>query len=114
MYIYVCSKMFPTSVDKAGNLILGSLILTHCLLTAYNIPKINCHGTTNIKGKYKNSLWLDTQFYLVDVPGLAILGLPTSITLKVMTMNCTISVQQQSINTGVDLMLLYPDYICRL
>ncbi|CAE1292604.1 unnamed protein product [Acanthosepion pharaonis] len=112
--IRIFRKMYPTSIDQAGNPIPGSLTSTQCLLTAYNNTKINCYGTTNIRCKYKNSPWMDTQFYVVDVPGAAILGLPTSVSLKVVTMNCAISVQQQPINSVADLMRLYPDRFDRI
>ncbi|CAE1279480.1 unnamed protein product [Acanthosepion pharaonis] len=106
--------MYPTSIDKAGNPIPGSLTSTQYLLTAYNNTKINCYGTTNIRCKYKNSPWLDTQFYVVDVPGAAILGLPTSVALKVVTMNCAISVQHLPINSIADLIRLYHDRFDRI
>ena len=97
----VFHKMFPSG---------GSLTPSPCILTAYNNTQIHCHGVTNIECKYKESQWINTQFYVVDVQGPAILGLPTSESLKVVTMNCAVSTHQQKpINSVTDLKNIYPD-----
>ncbi|XP_060786498.1 dynein axonemal heavy chain 7-like [Neoarius graeffei] len=47
-------------------------------LSAYSSHEIPCLGTINIPCQYKESKWVNAKFYIVDVPGPAIVGLPTS------------------------------------
>lgn len=56
-------------------------------LTSYSGDNIPCLGTICIPCKHKSAEWLDTKFYVVDVPGPAILGLPTSEQLKIVTIH---------------------------
>ena len=54
-------------------------------LTAYNGEEIHCLGRIDIKCQYKASGW--RKFYVVDVPGPAVVGLPTCENLKLVTIN---------------------------
>lgn len=47
-------SMCPSAINEDGNPIPGSLNPTKCVLTAYNNTEIKCHGTTNIRCKYKD------------------------------------------------------------
>jgi len=56
-------------------------------LTAYNGQKIPCFGTIQIPCQHKNSVWDQATFYVVDVDGPAIVGLPTCERLHLVTIN---------------------------
>ena len=56
-------------------------------LTAYNGEEIRCMGTLDMKCQHKSSGWKTTRFYVVDVPGPAVVGLPTSEILYLVTIN---------------------------
>ena len=56
-------------------------------LTAYNGSEIKCFGSISLKCKYKESFWNDEMFYVVDVPGPAIAGLPTCLKLQMVTIH---------------------------
>ena len=56
-------------------------------LTAYNGEEIRCMGTLDMKCQHKSSGWKTTRFYVVDVPGPAVVGLPTSERLDLVTIN---------------------------
>ena len=56
-------------------------------LTAYNGEEIRCLGTLDMKCQHKSSGWKTTRFYVVDVPGPAVVGLPTSEILDLVTIN---------------------------
>ena len=56
-------------------------------LTAYNGEEIRCMGTLDMKCQHKSSGWKTTRFYVVDVPGPAVVGLPTSEILNLVTIN---------------------------
>ena len=56
-------------------------------LTAYNGEDIRCLGTLDMKCQHKSSGWKTTRFYVVDVPGPAVGGLPTSEILNLVTIN---------------------------
>ena len=56
-------------------------------LTAYNGEEIRCLGTLDMKYQQKSSGWKTTRFYVVGVPGPAVVGLPTSERLNLVTIN---------------------------
>ena len=56
-------------------------------LTAYNGEEIRCLGALDMKCQHKSSGWKTTRFYVVDVPGPAVVGLPTSERLDLVTIN---------------------------
>ena len=65
----------------------GRLTKNHKKISAYSGHEITCLGTINIPCQYKGSEWVTARFYVVDVPGPAILGLPTCELLKLVTVN---------------------------
>ena len=84
----------------------------------------------NIPCSYINSAWDDTQFYIVDVTDLAVIGLQSCEKLKLVTLHCTIkshssaedaSVTTQAtitstaaINSVDDLTRMYPQRFDRI
>ena len=59
----------------------------HLKLTAYNGGEIPCMGSISMPCKRRESAWTQAVFYVVDVPGPAIVGLPTSKLLRLVTIN---------------------------
>ena len=56
-------------------------------LTAYNGQKIPCYGSLDLELSHKSKL-TKAKFYVVDVEGPCIIGLPTCEKLKLVTINC--------------------------
>ncbi|KAL0148840.1 hypothetical protein M9458_055849 [Cirrhinus mrigala] len=56
-------------------------------LTSYTGDVIPCFGIINMPCQYKQSRWTDAKFYVVDVPGPAVVGLPTCELLSLVTVN---------------------------
>ena len=83
-------RMFPNSLNGDGNPKHNALNQTSIILTAYNGTQIKCFGTVDIDCNY-SSIWTNTKFYVVDVPGPAVLSLPSCETLNVVTLHCSIS-----------------------
>ena len=84
------------------------------ILTAYNNTVIPCKGIVRLDCKFGDSEFLSTPFYVVDVPGPAILGLPTCEALKVVTLHCAVNANvpakssPRAINCTADLVRAYP------
>lgn len=49
--------------------------------------EISCYGTINIPCQYKGPRWISARFYVVDVPGPAVVALPTSELLNLVTLH---------------------------
>ena len=93
---------------------------TTARLTAYNGSPIHCVGTLSITCKYKDSEWRDQVFYVVDVSGPVIIGLPMCSELQVVTIH---EMHHQSrsptsgpppLNSVKDLQALYPEQFDRI
>ena len=97
--------MFPDKVDENGKPRQKYLTPTKHTLLAYNKTKIECAGTIRIYCKFQNSEWKSLLFFVVNVPGPAILGLPSSKQMNVISFNCEISTPIRDI---VDLVKHFP------
>ena len=60
------------------------------VLTAYNGTKIPQYGAIQLQCRYDGGKWIDTDFYIVDSEGPAILGLPSSLDHRLVTLHCEI------------------------
>ena len=80
-------KMFPCNVDNRGEPV--SVHLPNTKLTAYIGTAIH-HGSIKIICKDKRGQWFDLEFYIMDTPGPAAIGLPGSRTLGLVTLHCAI------------------------
>ena len=86
------------------------------ILTAYNGATIECLGKLDMLCRYKDEKWTKATFYVVDVPGPAVVGLPTSEQLHLVTINVdsvadtrgTKSTPQPVIHDVNDLKRAYP------
>ena len=80
-------QMYPHNLDDHGN--LRPVSSSDVILTAYSGSQIKHHGTVTIPCSYKGEN-ARTSFYVTDTPGPAIIGLPTSTDLKLLTLNFSI------------------------
>ena len=91
----------PTSILKPSNE----------KLTAYSGDTIKCYGKIIIQCSHEQTPWIATTFYVVDVPGPVILGLPSCEKLKLVSITCnriyTDSVSK--ISTVRDLITQFPE-----
>ena len=61
--------------------------VTNVRLTAYNGATIHCLVKIDMFCSYKDKKWMKATFYVVDVPGPAVVGLPTSEQLHLVTIH---------------------------
>ena len=72
--------------DKPFNQVLKPV--KNITLSAYNGQTIHCVGSIILRIKFQQPDFIDALFYVVNVPGPAIVGLPTCEALKLVTINC--------------------------
>ena len=82
---------------------------TNVSLTAYNGTSILCKGSISLPCKDKASSWLQTKFYVVDVAGPAVQGLPTCTKLNIWKLNFSVEQQKKPVYSIKDLLQLYPN-----
>ena len=87
-------------------------------LTAYNGIEIPCHGITDMPSKFKDSEWMNTEFFIVDVTGLAVVGISSCEKLKLVTLHCAVNQSPVNkptiINSVNDLKEHYPNQFDRI
>ncbi len=83
----------------------------HIKLVAYNGEAIKCVGTIMLKCQFQDSAPHEALFYVVDVPGPAVAGLPTCELLRLVTINCdeVKPATSNPINNVDDLKQSYPE-----
>ena len=110
--IRIFRRMYPKKLDSAGYPKQDNTQRQNTVLTAYNGSKIPHHGTLKIPCTYKEYSEV-TEFFLADVEGPAILGLPSCLKFKLVSLNCSIKAVNThlitTIDTKEDLQGLYPD-----
>ena len=84
----IYKNMFPDNVDENG--LPTGTAPSHTKLTAYNGTQIPQHGVCSIKCSFGDKE-TDAVFYVADVEGPAICGLPTCCQLQLVELHCTIS-----------------------
>ena len=109
-------EMFPDLLTKNGtpkNEIVQKKGSTK--LTAYNGTDIPCHGKIAFPCRYMDE-FQDTEFYIVDVDGPAIIGLPSCESLRVVTLHCSITATPPvtKITCVQDLMSTNPEQFDRI
>lgn len=82
-------QMYPNNVDERGNLKPGSLSPSDVTLSAYGGSQIKHRGAITIPCSYKGES-TRALFYVTDIADPAIIGLPTSTNLKLLTFNFSI------------------------
>ena len=92
LHMRLYREMYPHQVDKNGNLNPNALLSSNVVLTAYGGSQIKHHGIVTIPCTYGKENTL-APFYVTDIPGPAIIGLPTSTDLNLVQFNCAIQTQ---------------------
>ena len=84
-------------------------------LTAYNGQDIKCLGTITLQIRHTQDTYTPAKFYVVDVPGPAIIGLPSCERLQLVTINCAIKQAENVDLTSTEgLMKSYPEQFDQL
>lgn len=83
-------RMYPQQLDEDGYPKPGSTQQRRTVLVAYNGSTINQFGSVRLPCKYGKSDWHTEEFYITDADGPAILGLPGSTRLQLVTLHCPI------------------------
>lgn len=114
-------RMYPEKLDDAG---LPKKIDKEAgvKLTAYNGSRIPCLGSVIIPCRYESPDWTSTKFYVVDVPGHAVIGLPSCTKLGLVTLHCNMDVKTGNVTPNKpakidsvdDLKRLYPQQFDRI
>jgi len=87
-------EMYPHQVDHNGKLKPNALLSSNVVLTAYGGSQIKHHGIVTIPCTYGRESTL-APFYVTNIPGPAIIGLPTSTDLNLLQFNCAIQTQHR-------------------
>ena len=115
--------MFPDQLDRNGPPQQEIAKAARDIkLTAYNGTNIPCLGIWSFQCKFQQSRWENTKFHIVDVQGPAVIGLPSSESLKIVTLHCSIKAKPDQgtttklapITSVQDLMRAYPDQFDRI
>ena len=85
-------EMYPHQVDNNGKLKPNALLSSNVVLTTYEGLQIKHHGIVTIPCTYGKESTL-APFYVSDIPGPVIIGLPTSTDLNLLQFNCAIQTQ---------------------
>ena len=109
----IYKKMFPAHLDENG--LPEDTTQNQTKLIAYNGTPIPQHDVFSIQCLYDTNE-TEAKFYVTDVDGLAICGLPTSCKLKLVELHCEINSTHSNVPCPVpaihnisDLQRLYPD-----
>lgn len=108
----IYQKIWPEKVDAQG-LPKTKLKKRETNLTAYNGTRIQHYGTITLPCYHKKGPSQQTEFYIVNTAGPAILGLPSSRSLKLVTLHCSIETSQP-INSVESLKARYPEQFDRI
>ncbi len=87
--------MFPNHVSPKGDPLPTVQNASTATLTAYGGSKIDQFGTYDIECTF-NSKTSKTPFYITNTQGRAIIGLPTALDLKLVTLNCSVETQNEA------------------
>ena len=106
----VYSQMCPEKLDGEGHPEDGATTPSNTILTAYNGTCIPQYGTVTLKTQYGESEWTNTKFYVAEAQGPAIMGLPSLQALKLLSLHCAVTKQEnKSITDKIQLQAIYPD-----
>ena len=103
-------NMFPENLDSHGNPKANALEKSNIILTAYGGSNITHFGKVRLPCSYKD-LKFTCTFFIADVPGPTILGLPTCSALGLVTVNCEVTKRVRFQEQNDILYEGQPDYI---
>ncbi|KAK7087114.1 hypothetical protein V1264_021204 [Littorina saxatilis] len=114
MPLIIFRRIYPQLLDEDGYPKPGSTQQRRTRLIAYNGSVINQFGSVTLPCKYGESKWHTEEFYITDADGPAILGLPGSTRLQLVTLHCPIQktpvkADPTPIQDAKELKRLYPD-----
>ncbi|KAK7090187.1 hypothetical protein V1264_010020 [Littorina saxatilis] len=114
MPLRIFRRIYPQQLDEDGYPKPGSTQQRRTRLIAYNGSVINQFGSVTLPCKYGESKWHTEEFYITDADGPAILGLPGSTRLQLVTLHCPIlttpvKADPTPIQDAKELKRLYPD-----
>ena len=105
--------MFPEKLDPNGYPEEGTTKERQTILQAYNGTTIKQLGVVTLSCKHKDTEWHSSDFFVTELEGPAILELPSSRQLQLVTKHCMVqtatSPAAQPIHNAMDLKRLYPD-----
>ena len=106
-------RMFPEKLDPNGYPAEGTTKKRQTILQAYNGTTIKQLGVVTLSCKHKDTEWHSSDFFVTESEGPAILGLPSSRQLRLVTLHCMVQTATtpatQPIHDAMDLKRLYPD-----
>ena len=102
-------RMCPQNLAPDGFPIPNSVHSRNTILSAYNGTTITHYGAVKFPCRYKHGQWMDTEFYIVESEGPAILGLPTSRDMRLITLHCAIDSRQSVYTSTEQVKSDYPD-----
>ena len=107
--------MFPENLNSEGYPKRGAVMEKDTVLTAYNGSNIPDYGTITRPCKYRGD-WIDTEVFIVESLGPAIIGLPASQDLNLLTLHCGIEKRPSTtpISTVQGLKQQYPNQVDRI
>ena len=87
--VRIYRNMFPENLTADGLPKPGALHQANTVLTAYGGTHIKQYGICTIQCEYKGAQ-ATANFFVTQAEGPAIIGLPTSLQLKLVTLNCAL------------------------
>ena len=90
MPISTYRHLYPDQIDAEGTPKVGTLQSCSTVLTAYGGTRIAQFGKVGVPCSYRE-MRFTCNFYVADVPGPVILGLPTCRALKLVVLNCSVA-----------------------
>ena len=90
----VFRNMYPQRLSSKGTPKTGTLTPSSVILTAYGGTRINQYGTCKIPCSFRGEK-TEATFHVTDADGPAIIGLPTSLQLRLVTLNCHVTTEEE-------------------
>ena len=92
-------EMFTHQIDNNNKLKPNALLSLNAVLTTYGGSQIKHHGMVSIPCTYGKESTL-APFYITDIPGPAIIGLPTPADLNLLQFSCAIQAHPHTSSQG--------------
>ena len=103
----IFKRMFPEKLNDAGLPDPRMISRSQTILTTYDGNRLEQLGCITIPCQYSNRSCRDVSFYIVDVEGPAILGLPDLKAFKIVTIHHAIDAAEP-VKCTKDLVKMYP------
>ena len=109
-------KMYPGRLTMDGYPDHHYVSHSATKLTAYNGTAIKHYGAVQMPCRFNSSPWVNATFYIVESEGPSIIGLDTSLELKLVSMHTGINAidHKQQVLSTADLVKTYPEQFDRI